>query len=355
MADIVSTVGSDPSRDYATLTLWQAGRQLVHTDLVADGDTEIAECYDDGDPIETGGFDCFGWFADANNHVIIRAARGHQHDGTAHLPADATGNGAWLTDTGVGAGSEIISMFQPFTFVSGLRLVHSNRPGIMALGNGIQSGRECTFVNILGQGVGATSSFSVGKIQGPNMTNVRFIGCIAIEGGGYNASGFGDNHEMFLINCVGIKNSQTFSAFEFSAPGLVLDIVNCISIQPTSEHIGIVGGSPLISGKANIQDDSGATGTLPDDDPSFPSFTDVPVVFEEDNPGPAAEQLILRRKDLNNVTPLRSEFCLAVGNGAPDVGSEAELDVNGLAIPANRHIGAIIPITAGPHVILVNL
>ena len=354
MAEIISTVGSHASRHYATLPLWHTARQLVHTDLVADGDTEHAKCYDDGVAIGGAGFDVNGWTTDADNRVIVRAASGQRHDGTTRV-GDATGNGAWLTTVGVGSGGPVINLRQSFTEIDGLRIFHdvgTERAGIQLTSQG--TGNTSTATRCLGHGTGLSGRCSVGIFSGSGLQELTAVGCVAV-GGGFVVNAFSSaDLSLRAVNCTAIDCDTSFIGAQGGGGTAAFKIINCISINPTTAHITIALGLVTQTGKANIQDDSGAAGTLPDDDPSFPSFTDVEVIFEEDNPSPA-QRLILRRKDHDDVETLVSQFCLAFENGAPDSDTEQFGDINGLAIPAIRHIGAFVPVEAGPHVMLMNL
>ena len=255
------------------------------------------------------------------------------------------------------ASQACISISQNFTEVDGLRIFHdatNDRPGIRVIA--ITGGNTSVATRCLGHGPGSFARFAVGALGGTGLNQLTLMGCVAVGGNGFVLNAFTDVATLAIraVNCTALNCIDTFAAAQFGAGFAALDIINTISINPSNSHLNIVVGDVTITGKANIQDDSGAAGTLPDDDPEFPTFFDVPVVFEEDNPSPA-QRLILRRKENDDVTTLVSEVCLAFETGAPDSDTEQFEDINGLAIPTSRHIGALVPIAAGPHITLVNL
>lgn len=359
MANIVSSVGSDPSRDYADLPLWHTARLLVHTDLVADGDNEIAECYDDGQPVQGAGVSIAGWTADADNRVIVRTGRGQRHDGTERVK-DGSGNGAWCSSIGVSTATPMIKISQPFTEVDGLRFFDnaaSTRQSLIM--DGMTGGQTATAIRCLAHGdLGTTSGrFGIGTFAGSGVNEFIFIGCIAMGAGGFVINAFTSSASLGLriVNCTALDGSPNFATAQGGGGSAFMEIINTISLSPGSEHYENFAGLVPLTGKGNIEDDSPVASTLPDDDASFPLLTDVEVVREEDNPSPVPRLILRNPENENGVTPLVSEFCLAVGNGAPDAVTEEFQDINGLEIPDPRHRGAHVPVAAGPHVVLVNL
>ena len=79
MAIVTKSIGSDVSRDYATITLWEA--DLDDGVIYSSGDDAVGECYNDGpfdESVTINGGGTVGL-----NSVTLSAASGERHDGTA--------------------------------------------------------------------------------------------------------------------------------------------------------------------------------------------------------------------------------------------------------------------------------
>jgi hypothetical protein len=87
MAENLSTLSSDglkgtptgSGQRYTSIFTWEARG----SDLVADGDTDVLECYDDwtGDGYNSGGLTITGWVTGSINTITIRPASGQGHGG----------------------------------------------------------------------------------------------------------------------------------------------------------------------------------------------------------------------------------------------------------------------------------
>jgi hypothetical protein len=101
MAENLSTLSSDglkgtPTGDgarYTTMSTWESTQQK---DLVAAGDTEVLECYNDWPTGLSNNVNITGWTTGAGNGITIRAASGQGHGGVV-------GAGFWMRATGGGA------------------------------------------------------------------------------------------------------------------------------------------------------------------------------------------------------------------------------------------------------------
>jgi hypothetical protein len=88
MATNISSIGSEVSRDYSTISGWESA---TDNDLVTAGDIEVGEMYADSD--FAGNFGFTGATTDSSNYRILRAASGHRYD-------IADGSGAVIVESG---------------------------------------------------------------------------------------------------------------------------------------------------------------------------------------------------------------------------------------------------------------
>jgi len=279
VADVITQVGA-VGRAYANLVLCQTGRLLAGANLVARGDREIWECYDDGAPVGGAILAIFGWTTDASNYIIIRAAEGHRHDGTTRI-GNATGNGAWLTTVGVSAGQPVMQIAQAFTQVDGLRVwrdIGTNRTSFMVSTNAAVT---ATITRVLVHGTGTFAAFVLGSVSGstPSTLNVRGSIVVGVAGSaGCAVNAFNTTWTLNLDNCWFHGNGTSINAIQFGGGVGVIHVNNSVSTAVTSKHYNVAVGSMTYTGRANAQDSSDATSALPDDDPTYPSFVDLEIV-----------------------------------------------------------------------------
>lgn len=82
--EITHTIGSNSDiRDYTSLGAWESAQQR---DLVAVGEIEIAECYDDGEVIP-GGVTINGWTTSETNYIKIYTPLSQRHKGIENTGA----------------------------------------------------------------------------------------------------------------------------------------------------------------------------------------------------------------------------------------------------------------------------
>lgn len=342
--DVVTTVGA--AREYADLKLCAAARILAGADLVARDVREIWECYDDGAPVSSTDLALFGWTTDAEHYVWIRAAEGHQHDGTTRI-GDATGNGAWLSSVGYAPNIQMTEIWNSYHRVSGLRFwqdAAAPRGGMLLTDENVPT-VGVIVENVLMHGdVAVGSYFRVAFSGAPLEWTLR--GCISIGVGAgiaLSSTNITFPATMNVINCWFDNYGVSFSLIELTGPGTpVLNIINTVSTNVSSVHWQEVLGTFTRTGYANAQDATGGAELLPDDDPSFPSFDDLEIVVDPASPAAPPGIILLsalnddvRSKPVADNALFQNGAIEAIMNGTFDIdGTEREV--------STRHIGPYV-------------
>lgn len=354
--EIISTVGADGGRDYATLGLWFSGRGAIHTDLVTDDNIETAECYDDGDDVgPTGAAQLVlsGWTTDSTRYPKIIAAEGHVHDGT-NRTQDATGNGAWVSGPNVSA-VEIVRIQQANTHIEKMRFHDSgnNKATVRLIPVGGISADGCRFSKCMFHGTsGNNSAFAVTQ-SFTSLDDTIISECIAgSKGAGFSnssgASGGGTPvTNLKYINCIVFDcNNSYFVGAVIN--DITADITNCISINPNVRHLRTseqFGGTVTLTGTNNISDDSGGA-TLPNDDGS--SFEDAAAVVQGTDPFGAGNKVIFKSDNFttnNDPRPSHLGRNVIRRNGKILSFMDDTVDLDGTKRSDTvRHIGPFVPV-----------
>ena len=276
--DVISSVGSGLDRDYVDLPLWFAAVLLRGSDFISRNVREIAECYDDGDPVKSGTtvLEILGLTSDADHNLIIRTAEGHRHDGTTRI-GNATGNGAWVDHAVTLAGS--FRVRTPFVEFDGPRFFRNGslNPCIVADSDGVNSASELRRRRILVHGDTTAVGLVVGTVASPPVINVISSGCITVGGQGYAMNAILQIHELHCLNDVVRNCTHGFQSAEFEGMPFVFEISNCVSINPSLSHAKAVVGTANFSGGGNAQDDSSPPEGI--DLPGGDLLDDLQVVF----------------------------------------------------------------------------
>ena len=201
MAENISTINKT-GEDYNTLTLWEAAKQ---GDLVAAGNIETAECYDDdGDLSESVAI--AGSTTNSSNYLKITVASGDRHDGTA------SGGGFLLDATGTNS--------------HGIR-VENNYTRIH-------------WVRIKGFGDGSFGAFS--GIHLGLATGARVSHCICHDensgnsGQAFNIGNDNDPTDIIIWNCIGYGCNRAFRQRSDDTSALNNYLYNCTGYGGTETY-----------------------------------------------------------------------------------------------------------------------
>ncbi len=251
MAIVVSTLsltsvpGQNGGGSYALMSTWEAAEQ---TDLVADGDSHVLECYNDWPAGLDDSVLIADWVTGASNDITVRAATGEGHNGIE-------GAGFFLSHSN----DNTIDIATSYVNLQNLEIVNTSTGAARALFvnatimgviercifTSKTSNSECVLLNeIIEEGIfrnsllfgsSATNFNSTCRINGSLivMSNVTVIG-----GGGNSQRGFaGNSSDSTLTNCIAFNNGNN------DYEGLAgTTFINCASEDNTASGTGAITG-----------------------------------------------------------------------------------------------------------------
>lgn len=296
MTDTTKTVKSSGG-DYSTVSAWEAGQQKS----ITSGDREIADCYNFLDTTEV---TIDGWTVSSGAEMIIRAATGQGHNGTA-------GTGYRLVTSGAGD-----------TLTINEDRVTLDRLEVRYTGSGGTSGALKT-ANLLVSAVAKNCLFErTGNawfavwtnFNGQHSSNMTFVNC-QIMGG---ASGIAfDYGTIYLYNCTIIAKTGN-ALFNGNNPSVL--IKNCYMYAPSAIRSDNGTGDPTYTTCRHSTSESitGSTGSTAYNTTNFTNVTSG----SEDLKLPSGSALIDAGTDLSGDAnyAFSTDFQGTTRSGTWDVG-----------------------------------
>lgn len=174
--------------DYTTMSAWEAAEQ---GDLIALDEDHVLDCYNDWPSGLSDAVNLSGWVTALENGIVIKAADGHEHDGTPGSGFWITNNTSWVKTIGVSV---------PYVMVQSIEARHP----------------------ATGSGFGATAGIAYFTIV--------FDRCIAKDcNGGTGQGGFYIRRQV-LRNCLAVDCSNTGIGYHTGYFGYEADnctVANC--------------------------------------------------------------------------------------------------------------------------------
>lgn len=195
------------------MSTWESSEQ---TNLVADGDTHVLECYGDWPTGLSDEVGLAGWTAGASNFITIKAASGHEHGGVS---IDDGGSGFMM----YGTTNPTINLAVPYTVIQDIELQRVGN-STLQYGTTVSDGVNSLLQRLIIRNTAYSTASTTGAIRTPSNCVLR--NCSILLGG--RAVDVRNPTGVSILNCTVVADDAA------SAYGILLD--SDITIKNTAVY-----------------------------------------------------------------------------------------------------------------------